>query len=71
VSSSLDSLSDFAVVLQRSSGQAARQNLPLFVQEFLEELRVLVVNIFNAASEEAAIFFLLYFNCQWSQVSDF
>ncbi len=48
-----------ALVLQRSAGDAARQNLALLVEEFLEEFGIFVVNVLDAALLETAILLLL------------
>ena len=45
---------------QRSTGDTARQDLALFVEELLEEFGILIVNIFDTTAFETAVFFLLY-----------
>ena len=42
----------------RRSGQTAGQDLALLVEEFLEEFRVFVIDVFDARFLEAAVFFL-------------
>ena len=55
----LDGGSHLLLVLLRGTGQAAGQQFALLVEEFLEKLRVLVVDVFDAGFLEAAVFFLL------------
>ena len=55
----LHSLSHAALVFQRSTGYTARQNLTLFVEELLQELRVLIVDILDTALLETAVLLLL------------
>ena len=45
---------------QRGAGDATGKDLALLVEEFLEEFGILVVDIFDAAAFETAVFFLLY-----------
>jgi len=51
-------LRHFALKFQRGTGNASRQDFSLLVQEFLQELRVFIVDKFYAAFLEAAVFFL-------------
>ena len=48
-----------ALELQRSAGNAARQDLSLFVEELLEEFGIFVVDILDTALLEAAVLLLL------------
>ena len=66
MTSTLDCLSDTALILQRSACDAARQNLALLVEELLQELWILVVDVLDTALLETAILFLLNVNCGWS-----
>ena len=52
-------LSHAALVFEGSSRDAARQDLALLVEEFLEELGVLVIDVFDSALLKAAVFLLL------------
>ena len=51
-----------ALELQRSAGNAARQDLSLFVEELLEEFGIFVVDILDTALLETAILLLLDVN---------
>ena len=55
----LYSLSHAALELQRSARDAAGKNLALLVEKFLKELGILIVDIFDTAAFETAVFFLL------------
>ena len=59
MASTLNSLCHSALEFQRGARDAAGKNLALFVEEFLEELRIFVVDIFDTAAFETAVFFLL------------
>jgi hypothetical protein len=67
----LHGLCHLALELQGSTGDAARQDLTLLVEELLEELRVLVVNILDAGFLEAAVFLLANLYGRRVQVTDF
>ena len=56
----LNGLCYAALEFERSAGDAAGEDFALLVEEFLEEFRILVVDIFDAAAFETAVFFLLY-----------
>jgi len=71
VACTLDSLSYTTLELERSSGDAAGQNFALLVEEFFEEFGILVVDIFDAATFETAIFLFLNVYRQGSEVADF
>ncbi len=60
-----------ALELQRCPCDAAGKNLALLVEELLEELGILVIDIFDTAAFETAIFFLLNVYRQGSEVADF
>ena len=53
----LDGLTDLALVLQGSTGEATGQQFALLVHELHQEIRVLVVDVFDAVLLEAAVFF--------------
>ena len=53
-----DGLGQFPLVFYGRTGDAAGQNLALLVHKFQQEVRVLVIDVFNAQLFEAAIFFL-------------
>ena len=71
MTSTLDGSSHLLLVLLRGTGQAAGQQFALLVEEFLEKLRVLVVDVFDAGFLEAAVFFLLDLYGRRVEVSDF
>ena len=47
MTSSFNSLSDTTLELQRSTCDTTRKNLTLFVQEFLQEFRIFVIDILD------------------------
>ena len=47
---SLNSLRNTTLELQRSTCNTARKDLALFVQEFLQEFRIFIVNVLDAIS---------------------
>ena len=55
----LDGGGDPALVFQRVTGDAAGENLALFVDELQQKIRVFVINVFDAEFAEAAIFLAL------------
>ena len=59
LTSTLDGLCHATLILQRCSGDAAREYLTLLVEELLEELRILVVDILDAALLETTILLFL------------
>ena len=67
----LHCLSYTTLELQRSARDAAGKDLTLLVEERLEELRILVVDVFDAATLETAVLFLLDVYRQGSQIADF
>ncbi len=58
MTSSFNSLSDTTLEFQRSTSDTTRKNLTLFVQEFLQEFRIFVIDILDAILFKTAIFFL-------------
>ena len=68
---SLHCLGNFPLEFERSSGETARKDLSLLVQEFLEELCVLLVTIFDARFLETAVFLSPYFYCRRIEITDF
>lgn len=58
----LNSLCNAALELQRSTGDTTGKDFALLIEEFLEEFGVLVVDVFDTAAFETAIFFLLNVN---------
>ena len=58
MTSSFNSLSDTTLEFQRSTSDTTRKNLTLFVQEFLQEFRIFVIDILDTVLFETAIFFL-------------
>ena len=67
----LDGGSHLLLVLLRGTGQAAGQQFALLVEEFLEKLRVLVVDVFDAGFLETAVFFLFDLYGRRVEVSEF
>ena len=59
MTSSFNSLSDTTLEFQRSTSDTTRKNLTLFVQEFLQEFRIFVIDILDAILFKTAIFFFL------------
>ena len=57
MASTLDSLRQFALVLQRGTGDTTGQNLALLVHETQQEIGILVVDVFDAVLLEAAVLF--------------
>ena len=58
VTGTLNGLSHATLEFQRSSGDAAGKNFALLVEEFLEEFRIFIINVFDSAAFETAVFFL-------------
>lgn len=67
---SFDSLGHFLLIFQRSTGETAGQNFTLLVHEFLQKLTIFVIDVFDTALFETAVFFLLDVNCYGSNVFD-
>ena len=67
----LDCLGNLPLELEGSTGDAARQNLALLVEEPLEELSILVVNILDTCLLETAVFLLANLYCRRVQITDF
>ena len=67
----LDCLSDFPLEFEGSSGDAARENLALLVEELLEEFSILVVYILDTGLFETAVFFLSHLYCRRIEIADF
>ncbi len=67
----LNGLSDAALELERSAGDAARQDLALLIEELLQELGVLVVDVLDTALLETAVFLALLIYCGGSEITDF
>ena len=59
MTSSFNSLSDTTLEFQRSTSDTTRKDLTLLVQEFLQEFRILIIDILDTVLFETAIFFLL------------
>jgi len=55
---SFNCLSYFTLIFQRSTGKATWKDFSLFVQEFFQKFRIFVIDVFNTALFETAIFFL-------------
>ena len=51
MTSSFNSLSDTTLEFQRSTSDTTRKNLTLFVQEFLQEFRIFVIDILLTSTE--------------------
>lgn len=64
-------LSHATLKLERSACDATGKELSLLVEELLEEFGVLVVDILDATSLKATIFFLLNVNRQRGEITDF
>src|SRR5690606_25309226 len=58
----LDSLSNFPLILQGSPGNPAGQYLTLFVYKLCKEIRILVVNVFDTVLFKTAVFFTVVNN---------
>ena len=69
--SGFDRGSHFFLELLRRSRQASGQDFSLFIEEFFEEFRVFVIDIFDARFFEAAVFFLFDLNGYRIEVTDF
>ena len=67
----LYSLCHAALELQRGAGEAAGKDFALLVEKLLEEFGIFVVDIFDAAAFETAVFLLLNVDRQGSEVTDF
>ena len=61
-------LGHFPLVFGGSTGDPAWQNLTLFVDEFEQEVSIFVINVFNPAFLETAIFFLFGINRDRGQI---
>ena len=59
VTGTLYSLSYATLEFQRSTGDAAGKQFTLLVEELLEEFGVFVIDVFDTAAFETAVFFLL------------
>ena len=59
MTSSFNSLSDTTLEFQRSTSDTTRKNLTLFVQEFLQEFRIFVIDILDAILLKRQYFFFL------------
>lgn len=68
---SFDRLGNFFLKFLRSTSKSTREYFPLFVKEFSQEFCILIVNIFNSTSFEAAIFFLFDIHRYGAKVSEF
>ena len=67
----LHGLGHLLLELLRSTRQAAGKDLTLLVKEFLEELPVLVIHVFDAELLEAAVFLFLDVDRYRVEVTDF
>ena len=67
----LDGLCHAALVFERSACDATGQNLTLLVKELLEELGILIVDVFDTALLETAIFLLFGVHRGWGQIANF
>ena len=67
----LNSLRNATLEFQRSTCDATGKQFTLLVQEFLEEFRILIVDILDTVLFEAAIFLFLDINRGRCQISDF
>lgn len=67
---SFDSLGHFLLIFQRSTGETAGQNFTLLVHEFLQKLTIFVIDVFDTALFETAVFFLLDVNRDGGDVFD-
>ncbi len=61
----------FALEFQGCTGNPAGKDLSLFIQEFLEKFRILIIYILDLVLLEPAIFFLLDFYSRRRQIPDF
>ena len=59
MTSTLYSLSDTTLELQGSTSDTTRKDLTLFVQEFLQEFRIFVIDILDAILFKRQYFFFL------------
>ena len=67
----LDCLGNFPLEFEGSSGDAARENLTLLIEELLEERSVLVIYIFDTGLLETAVFLLSHLYCRRIEITDF
>jgi hypothetical protein len=58
VTCALNGSGNAALILEAVARDTARQKLALFIDELEKEVRVLVVNVFDAEFAETAIFFV-------------
>ncbi len=59
MTSALDGLRHFALVLQRGSSNAAGQNAALLIHKLQQEILVFIINVLDAVLLEAAVLLLL------------
>ena len=71
VAGTFNGLSDTALEFERCAGDAAGKDFALLVEEFLEEFRILIVDVFDAEAFEAAVFFLFVIYRQGGKIADF
>ncbi len=71
VAGAFNGLGHATLELQRGSGDTTGKDLALLVEELLEEFGILVIDVFDTAAFETAVFFLLDIHRQWSEVTDF
>jgi len=71
VAGTLYGLSHTTLELEGSACDAAGQDLALLVKELLEELRILIVDILDAGTLEAAVFLLLGIYGERSKITYF
>jgi hypothetical protein len=71
VACTLDCHGEFSLEFERGSCDAPRQDFTLLVEEFFEELGILVIDVLDAVLLEAAILLLLDFHCGGGQKPDF
>jgi len=57
MSRAFDRLGNFALILERVSGDAPRKNFSLLIDEVEQKLRLFIINVADVVFLEAAIFF--------------
>ena len=71
MASTLNGLGHATLKLQRGAGDASGQDLTLLVEELLEEVGILVIDVFDSAFLEAAVLLLLDVFRHRGQVAEF
>lgn len=70
MASSFDGLGHFFLIFQRSSRKTSRQYLTLLIHKFLQEFTVFIIDVFDTAFLETAVFLFLDIHCNGCNVFD-